>query len=93
MPIGLDRDGVRAALASRGIETGRYFPPIHLQPACRTGNSTVALLPVTESIAPRMLALPFFNRITATQQQEVAEVLGDAILSLRISSEAGARSA
>jgi perosamine synthetase len=93
MPIGLDRDGIRAALASRGIETGRYFPPIHLQPACRTANSTVALLPVTESIAPRMLALPFFNRITATQQQEVAEVLGDAILSLRISSEAGARSA
>ena len=93
MPIGLDRDGIRAALASRGIETGRYFPPIHLQPACRTANSTVALLPVTESIAPRMLALPFFNRITATQQQEVAEVLGDAILSLRINSEAGARSA
>ena len=94
MPIGLDRDGVRAALASRGIETGRYFPPIHLQAACRTAaNSTVALLPVTESIAPRMLALPFFNRITATQQQEVAEVLGDAILSLRINSEAGARSA
>jgi len=92
MPIGLDRDGIRAALASRGIETGRYFPPIHLQPACRTANSTVALLPVTESIAPRMLALPFFNRITATQQQEVAEVLGDAILSLRINSEAGARS-
>jgi hypothetical protein len=40
-----------------------------------------------------MLALPFFNRITATQQQEVAEVLGDAILSLRISSEAAAQEA
>jgi hypothetical protein len=30
---------------------------------------------VTESIAPRTLALPFFNRITSDQQIEVARTL------------------
>jgi dTDP-4-amino-4,6-dideoxygalactose transaminase len=37
-------------------------------------------LALTESIALRTLALPFFNRIAAARQQEVAEALRDAIL-------------
>jgi len=36
-------------------------------------------LPITESIAHRTLALPFFNRITADQQGEVAVTLNKAI--------------
>jgi perosamine synthetase len=76
----IDRDQVHAALAARGIATGRYFPPIHLQPAWRNHPSArAAHLPLTESIAPRTLALPFFNRITAAQQQEVAAVLGEVV--------------
>ncbi len=70
------RDRVQEALASRGIATGRYFAPIHQQPAWRNYSSAIeANLPITETIAPQMLALPFFNRITLDQQEEVAAAL------------------
>ena len=80
LPEGADRDRVQAALARRGIATGRYFAPIHLQPVWRAqSGQDVSHLSVTESIACRTLALPFFNRITANQQQDVAEALRKAI--------------
>lgn len=78
LPAGADRDRVRAALAGHGIATGRYFAPIHLQPAWRARHGNTRL-PLTESIACRTLALPFFNRICAAQQQEVADALRDAL--------------
>jgi perosamine synthetase len=80
LPESADRDQVQATLARRGIATGRYFAPIHLQPVWRawTGQSPCHF-PLTEFIARRTLALPFFNRITAEQQQEVATALREAI--------------
>jgi perosamine synthetase len=76
LPERVDRERVRAALMERGIATGRYFAPIHLQPAWRAHPSAkAAALPITESIARRTLALPFFNRITPSQQEEVAKAL------------------
>jgi perosamine synthetase len=81
LPEKISRDRVQAALAARGIATGRYFAPIHLQPAWRAHTSAAAAaLPVTESIARRTLALPFFNRITLSQQEEVAAAVRHAIL-------------
>lgn len=80
LPEGVDRDRICAELARQEIATGRYFPPIHLQPfwrASQTGRATS--LPITESIARRTLALPFFNRISPGQQQRVAEALQAAI--------------
>jgi perosamine synthetase len=74
LPEGLDRNRVQASLALRGIATRRYFAPIHLQPSWRGRTSTTPLA-VTESISRRTLALPFFNRITAGQQEEVAAAL------------------
>jgi perosamine synthetase len=75
----VDRE-VQTALARRGIATGRYFDPIRLQPA-RSAHSGAgaATLHLTESIARRTLALPFFNRITMSQQEEVAAALREAI--------------
>jgi dTDP-4-amino-4,6-dideoxygalactose transaminase len=80
LPEHVDRNRVQSELARRGIATGRYFPPIHLQPAWRVHSSALVSLPLTESISRRMIALPFFNRIATTQQREVAEALGQAIL-------------
>lgn len=81
LPEGVDRERVRASLAQRGIATGRYFAPIHLQPAWRAHPKAGAeRLAFTESIAQRTLALPLFNSITASQQKDVAECLRDAIL-------------
>lgn len=76
----VDRDRVQAMMASNGVGTGRYFPPIHLQPAWRSrGSAGNSPLHVTESIARRTLALPFFNRITAEQQKEAVDVLCAAV--------------
>jgi perosamine synthetase len=80
LPDATDRDHVRTALADRGIATGRYFAPIHQQPAWRSHPSAVsARLPVTERVARRTLALPFFNRITAAEQERVAAALAECL--------------
>lgn len=73
------RDEVLAAMASRGIACGRYFAPIHLQPAYRTQPHRCMDLTHTEAIAPRTLALPFFNRITDEQIEEVCRTLHEVI--------------
>lgn len=79
---GLDRERVQAAMSREGIATGRYFPPIHLQPAWQArfeGGARASHLQVTESMGRRTLALPFFNRITSEQQEQVARALTAAI--------------
>jgi perosamine synthetase len=79
LPQHLDRDHIQQALAGQGIATGRYFAPIHLQPAWRDRQSESISLPITESIARRTLALPFFNRITPSQQENVVTSLLSAL--------------
>ncbi|MGP8252492.1 MAG: DegT/DnrJ/EryC1/StrS family aminotransferase, partial [Terracidiphilus sp.] len=80
LPEGADREQVQAAMTCEGIATGRYFAPLHQQPALRIETSTPPLrLAVTERLAPRTLALPFFNRITQGEQEEVAAALRSAI--------------
>jgi perosamine synthetase len=77
---GTVRDRVQRELASCGIATGRYFAPIHLQPAWHDqADAGTTNLVWTESIARRTLALPFFSRITSKQQDEVAEALVGAV--------------
>lgn len=80
LPEGVERERVQAELARQHIATGRYFAPIHLQPAWQKCNSGAAVhLPLTEAIARRTLALPFFNSITLEQQHRVAEALRTAL--------------
>jgi perosamine synthetase len=67
------RDRMVKSMADRGIQCGRYFAPLHLQPAAAAENH--GRFPVTESVSERMLALPFFNRITDAQIDEVCETL------------------
>jgi dTDP-4-amino-4,6-dideoxygalactose transaminase len=74
-----ERDRVFQEMASRGIGCGRYFAPIHLQPVYRTQLHRVMDLTHTEFIAPRVLALPFFNRITNEQIDEVCHTLNEVI--------------
>ncbi len=74
-----DRDAMLAFLASRGIGCARYFAPIHRQPlyAAYAGNGRH--LPVTERVAGRTLALPFFNRLTDGEIAEVCLTLREAM--------------
>jgi len=77
------RDHVVREMASRGIACGRYFAPIHLQPAYRSQPHRCMTLTRTESIAPRTLALPFFNKITVEQIEEVCHTLAEVIRSIQ----------
>ncbi|HTV05058.1 MAG TPA: DegT/DnrJ/EryC1/StrS family aminotransferase [Acidobacteriaceae bacterium] len=69
----LKRDALLHALTGHGIGCARYFAPIHEQPAYADWSSLD--LPVTQSIAARTLALPFFNRLTSEQQDYVCHTL------------------
>ena len=70
-----DRDWIANEMKVRGIGTGRYFAPIHLQPIYTTGTIQKSALPTTEFRASRSLALPFFNRVRQEQIAEVCRVL------------------
>jgi perosamine synthetase len=69
-----DRDTIMRAMGEAGIATGRYFAPIHLQPAFSSWRDPRPLAN-TEFAAARTLALPFFNRITDDQITRVCSAL------------------
>jgi perosamine synthetase len=74
-----DREFVMRQLSASGIASGRYFAPIHLQPAYREFALAGSRLPVTETESLRCIALPFFNRITEPQIDRVCTALGAAL--------------
>lgn len=70
------RDRIVAEMNRRGIGCGRYFAPIHLQPFyARTFGYRAGVFPCAESVAERVIALPFFNKISDDQIDEVSETL------------------
>lgn len=78
----IDREVIVESLASRGIPSRAYFPPLHLQPYIRERFGTrEGMLPVTEDIARRTLALPFHNGLTEEQVDHVVHALGRAVSS------------
>ena len=77
------RDRLIEQMTARGIACGRYFQPIHLQPAWRDEPHRSAGLDVTVAQAQRTIALPFFNRITDAQVEEVALALAELAANLR----------
>ena len=72
------RDQIIHDLERANIGCGRYFAPIHLQRAY-TEFTPRTPLPITESVASRTIALPFFNRINESQIATVCETLKQAI--------------
>ena len=74
-----DRDWICEVLATKGIATGRYFAPLHRQPVLQKSKVTVSKLTSTESIADRVIALPFFNELTEAEVEQVCSELEDSI--------------
>jgi perosamine synthetase len=75
-----ERDTIARKLIDQGIGCGRYFAPIHTQPAY---NLPIAHpLPVTEAISSRTLALPFFNLLDEKRVLRVTELLREVVSSL-----------
>ncbi len=76
------RDAVMLAMQAAGIGCGRYFAPIHAQPAYAQ-LPVRHPLPVTMAVSERTLALPFYNQLSSPQIAEVAETLEAAINHVR----------
>lgn len=77
------RDAVVRSLQQQGIGCARYFAPIHLQPAySHIPSAQRAKLPITEAIAQRTLALPFFNHLSFQDTERVVEALSAALVNL-----------
>ncbi|HLB04593.1 MAG TPA: DegT/DnrJ/EryC1/StrS family aminotransferase [Gaiellaceae bacterium] len=79
---GIDRERVIGALAAEGIATSRYLPSIHLQPYMRERfGFREGMLPVSEDLSRRTLALPFFPQLEAEDQERIVEALRRAVAS------------
>jgi len=74
-----DRDRIGQELNQSGIECKPYFPPVHLQAPYREHGFREGDFPVCENISKRVLALPFFTKITNSQIRQVVSVLGDLV--------------
>jgi dTDP-4-amino-4,6-dideoxygalactose transaminase len=76
LPAGADRAAARAALAAAGVQTSVHYPPTHrfsyYRPAFVARGHA---LPVTDSVAPRLLTLPLHARMSDADAAYVAEVL------------------
>jgi len=72
------RDQIIHTLEQASIGCGRYFAPIHLQRAYAE-FPLISPLPITEFVASRTIALPFFNRINESQLRTVCDTLKQAI--------------
>jgi perosamine synthetase len=76
----VDRSAVVETLKEKQIPVRCYFSPIHLQSyivgrsACQTGH-----LPVTESVARRILALPFHNQLASEEVDKVVDAVHEAV--------------
>ncbi len=73
---GLARDPVMALMAEQGVPTRGYFAPIHTQRYIYEQFGDLSgMLPMTESVAQRTIALPFSAIMIETQVTYVCEVL------------------
>jgi len=80
LPEAADREAVISVLEERGIGSARYLPCIHLQSYMRERYGfSEGLCPVAEAKSRRTLALPFHARLTADEQEFVADALRDAL--------------
>ena len=77
---GLDGTAVIAGMESRGVPARSYFMPIHMQPYLRGIKGIVPRnLAVTESLATRTLALPFYSDLSKEHVEIVASALESSI--------------
>ena len=70
------RDQLRKDLFTEGIETGAYFPTIHLQQFYRDQfGYKPGDFPITEFCSDRTLALPFYNQLTKEDVHKISKTL------------------
>ena len=74
----INRSGLQTWLTNHGIGTQVHYPrPLHAQPVYRDGTHQAFALPVTESIASRVLSLPMYPTLTCEQIETVVAAVND----------------
>jgi dTDP-4-amino-4,6-dideoxygalactose transaminase len=72
----VDRDGVREALAARGVQTSLHYPPVHRFSIYADGAADLLL---TDAYSARAVTLPLFADMTDGQQDLVLDGLAEAM--------------
>ena len=71
------RDGLMHELRGRGIYAVFHYVPLQSSPAGRRLGRTPQELPVTESVAGRLLRLPLWSGISVDEQATVVSAIAD----------------
>jgi dTDP-4-amino-4,6-dideoxygalactose transaminase len=67
------RDGLSAALKTRGIPHAIYYPvPLHLQKAFAMAGNKKGDFPLTEKASEEVISLPMHTELTLEQQELIA---------------------
>lgn len=69
------RDALAAHLETRGIQTKKYFRPLHRMPAFEGFRSASDDLADTEAVADAVLCLPMFNELAEGDVDRVCEAI------------------
>jgi dTDP-4-amino-4,6-dideoxygalactose transaminase len=69
------RDGVISHLKRNGILSVFHYVPLHLSTAGKRFAARESVCPVSEEMSARLLRLPFYNDITADEQERVVSAL------------------
>jgi dTDP-4-amino-4,6-dideoxygalactose transaminase len=72
---GLDRDGFREEVGSRGVQTSVHYPPVH---RFSIYHDQAPELPLTDAYAARTVSLPMFAHMTDEQQDIVVSAVTEA---------------
>jgi UDP-2-acetamido-2-deoxy-ribo-hexuluronate aminotransferase len=73
LPDGTDRESFQAMLRADGVPTAIYYPrPLHRQPAYRDHHDGTTL-PVSESVADRIVALPIHQELSEAALCQVCD--------------------
>ncbi len=75
MPEAEDRDALIAHLKGRGVHSVFHYLPLHLSEMGRRYGGREGDCPVTESVAARLLRLPFYNSLSAPDTDRVIDAV------------------
>jgi len=74
------RNKILEAMKAKGIQVANYFSPVHLQPfMAEQFGYKEGDFPVTESVAERTIALPFYNNLTKDEVAIVCKTLKEVL--------------
>jgi dTDP-4-amino-4,6-dideoxygalactose transaminase len=79
LPDPESRGRVISHLKDRGILSVFHYVPLHLSPMGRAFGGSPGDCPITERVSDRLVRLPFFNDLTADEQDKICDSVEEAL--------------